>query len=71
MNEHAKWTLVGSAGSLEDIQQLVVRRWSWTKAEAVPTDDPTVWLVSGWNGIRDGYRFRQAGRRFRFESCRP
>lgn len=63
----AKWKLIGSAGSLDDIQAMVIERWSWSTVEAQPTDDPKVWNVANAKGVRDGLRFRKAGQRYRFE----
>lgn len=65
-NTKVKWKLQGSAGTLDDLKQLIIDNYYWSKVTTEQTAN-NCWSVGNAKCILDGYRIIEKKGRFRFE----
>lgn len=65
------YKLIGSAGSLEDLEKLIKDRWSWSHAIFKPTEIKNIFTVQSnpnHAGFIEGLRVVKKANRYRLET---
>lgn len=59
-------TLVGSTNSLDSLELLIKRKWSWNYVVFIPVSEK-LWNIASGNGLVSGLIVRKVGNIFRLE----